>query len=295
MPSLKILFADDHIPDFHVPQDDTQARAVIRKRYPGCPESDLETWVTLHRHCQRVTETLRSADFAVTTANNYKSAIETVRADHFDIAIIDLGWYNDNAVPQAEQPTKGWDICKAIDESDQEYSGRPTLQIISSTRFGEVPCGSDLLTTAASKGRLPFVKDYGSQLNLDALRACVRFLEKTVNDTSPEAVARQMLRELEQMRHEYLDEPLREMRTWTKAALIAVGLSMALILIGAGIALFWSGTVGLFTSVTSAVTTAVARLFYGRLEKVQQTLSKQMAGLREDINSTWAKATQVTS
>jgi hypothetical protein len=292
---MKILFADDHIPDFHVPQDDKEARAVMLKQYPGCPESDLETWITVHRHCERVTETLRSADFGVTAANKYKSAIETVRADHFDIAIIDLGWYNDDSVPQAEQPTAGWDICKAIDESDKKHGGRPTLQIISSSRFGEAHCGSDLLTTAASKGRLPFVKDYGSQVNLDALRACVRFLEKTLNDTSPEAVARQNLRELEQMRHEYLDEPLKEMRTWTKAALISVCLSMALILIGAGVAVFRNLQVGLFTSVTSAVTSAVAGLFYGRLEKGQETLSKQLEGLREDIKSTWEKTTKLTS
>lgn len=146
-----------------------------------------------------------------------------------------------------------------------------------------------MLTTAASKGRLPFVKIEGSQVNLDALRACVRFLEKTLSDTSPEAIARQTLRELEQKRHEYLDEPLKETRTWTKAALISVCLSMALILIGAAIA-FRDWKVGLFTSLTSAVTSAVAGLFYGRLDKGQETLSKQLEGLREDIKSAWEKA-----
>ena len=115
------------------------------------------------------------------------------------------------------------------------------------------------------------------------------FLEKTLSDTSPEAIARQTLRELEQKRHEYLDEPLKETRTWTKAALISVCLSMALILIGAAIA-FRDWKVGLFTSLTSAVTSAVAGLFYGRLDKGQETLSKQLEGLREDIKSAWEKA-----
>lgn len=79
MPQLKVLFADDHIPAFSVPQDDKEARGVVQKQHPGCSQSDLERWIILHRHCQGVTQTLRSADFDVTAVNKYKSAIETAR------------------------------------------------------------------------------------------------------------------------------------------------------------------------------------------------------------------------
>jgi hypothetical protein len=297
MPQLSVLFADDHIPDFDLPADDTQAIEVVRNHHPSCPVSGLPDFLKAHRHCQAVAKTLRNAAFDLTTVNKHKNAIATVKKQHFDIAVVDLGWYNDESLPRNEdyRATAGWEICKQIDESTKKLGGRPTLQIISSSRFKEEKEGPDLLTTAARDGRLPFVKMEGSQLNLEALRACVRFMEKNLDETSPEAIAERSLQTLERMRDKYLDEPLKELRIWTAVSLVVVCVGCVLIVAALVKATFGHLEVKVLTSLSSVITTVVGALFYRRLEKLQAVLSKQLEGLRVDIKATWEKAIKLAS
>lgn len=293
---LKVLFADDHIPDFDLPLDDRQAIDVVRKHHPGCSDPELVEWLRYHRHCKGMIRILKDAAYHVTTANHFNEAIETVKNQHFDIAIVDLGWYNDNLFPDGgDRESAGWDICTAIDNSDKKRGDRPTLQIIASDRFKNEKDGPGLLTTAARDGRLPFVKIQDSQVNLECLKACTQFLDKTINDTSPAALARQALIESEQIRSKYLDEPLKQLRTWAAVALVCVCLGFVIILGGAVGVLRGSQEVRVLTSVNGVISGAMAALFYRRLGKVQETLSKQLKDLREDIKSLWEKIYKLAS
>ncbi|MGC0776079.1 MAG: hypothetical protein WCD68_02665, partial [Candidatus Acidiferrum sp.] len=103
MLQLKVLFADDHIPGFPFPPGDKDASEVVRKHHPHCSESGLAEWLKVHRYCQNVIKTLRDANFDVTTANKYSRAIDSVKTHHFDIAIVDLKWCNDESLPANEQ------------------------------------------------------------------------------------------------------------------------------------------------------------------------------------------------
>jgi hypothetical protein len=148
---------------------------------------------------------------------------------------------------------------------------------------------------AASNGRLPFVKEMGSQVNLEALRACVRFLQKTLNDSSPRAIALESLHKLEQMKNKYLEEPLTQLRSWTIVALVCVCLGFVLILTGAVGAFFGHLQAGVLTSIASVITSAVAALFYQRLGKLEEPLSKQVQGLRDDIEATLDRVLKLAS
>jgi hypothetical protein len=105
------------------------------------------------------------------------------------------------------------------------------------------------------------------------------------------------LHELEQMRNRYLDEPLKQMRTWTTVALVCVCLGFGLIAAGAvgAVLKYLTVSVGVLTSLASLVTSAVATLFYKKLGSEQEILSKQLEDLRDDIKHTWDKTYKLAS
>lgn len=295
MSELKVLFADDHIPDFELPPDDKQAIDVVRKHHPGCSASDLADWLKFHKHCKGMIQILKDAAYQVTTVNHFNEAIKKVKNDHFDIAIVDLGWYNDDLFPGGDRGSAGWDICKEIDNRYKKRGGKPTLQIIASDRFKNEKEGPGLLSTAANNGRLPFVKIQDSQVNLEALKACTQFLEKTLEVTSPAGLARRALSELEAIRNKYLDEPLKQLRSWAAAALVCACLGFVIVLMGAVRVVHGPLQGGVLTSLNGVISGAVAALFYRRLEKVQETLSKQLKDLREDIAALWDRIFKLTT
>ena len=288
MSQIKVLYADDHFPDFDLPTDDKQALVVVRahhhRRYS---DSDMPKFLSYHRYCEGLCRTLRDANFDVEAVSHYDKAIEIVKNHHFDIAIVDLGWFNDDLFRGSNPGSAGWDICNAIDECNKRQGDKPTLHIALSERFNNEKEGPELLSQAAKDGRLPFVRIENSPVNLKALKACTQFLQTTLDATSPAGLARRALSELEQIRNKYLDEPLRQLRTWSAAALVCVCLGFAIFLAGAVRVVHGSLDVRALTSLNAAISGAVAALFYRRLGKVQESLSKQLRDLRKDIASLW--------
>jgi hypothetical protein len=296
MPDIKVLYADDHYPDFDLPTDDKQALAVVRahhhRRYP---DSEMPKFLSYHRYCKGLFTTLKDANFYVKPVSHYDEAIEEVKNNHFDIAIVDLGWFNDDLFRGSNPGSAGWDICNAIDERNKRLGDKPTLHIALSERFNNEQDGPELLSQAAKDGRLPFVRIENSPVNLKALKACTQFLQTTLDATSPAGLARRALSELEQIRNRYLVEPLRQLRTWSAAALVCVCLGFVIFLAGALRVVHRSLDVGVLTSLNGAISGAVAALFYQRLGKVQATLSKQLRDLRQDIAELWKKISELAS
>lgn len=148
---MRVLFADDQIPDEDIP--DHEIYDVLRARYPKAQDGFIRAFPLMRRVVRSVAE-----NNDVTVAMRYQDALALAREEHFDVAIIDLGWYADKAVRQADRPVAGWKIAAAIDEADAEDPERPaTAQIIYSARFGSNP---ELGQIAANKGKLPFFKPY---------------------------------------------------------------------------------------------------------------------------------------
>jgi hypothetical protein len=296
MSQIEVLYADDHFPDFDLPTDDKQALDVVRAHHhPRYPDSDMPKFLAYHRYCKAVETTLKEANFNVTPVSHYDEAIQKVRNHHFGIAIVDLGWFNDDLFAGRNPGSAGWDICNAIDENNKRRGDKPTLHIALSERFNNEKDGPELLSQAAKDGRLPFVRIEDSQVNVKALKACTQFLQTTLDATSPAGLARQSLSELEPIRNKYLDEPLRQLRTWAAAALVCVCLGFLVVLAGAIGVVRGSLEVRVLTSVNGVISGAVAVLFYRRLEKVQGTLSKQLKDLRKDIADLWGKMFKLTT
>lgn len=272
--SKTVLYADDFVADFVLPTDDEQALRVVRTHHPEHPDSDMSEFLKYHRYCNDVELTLRDANFEVTPVSHYDDAIDKAQK-HFDIAIVDLRWSFDDKFRGRDARNAGWDICKAIDENNERLRRKPTLQIAISSRFNDEKEGPGLLSTAATHGRLPFVRIVGSRVNLEFLKACTQFLAETLDDPS----------DLERMRNDYLEEPLRQLKTWSRFALAAACLGFVLVLSMAFGAVHKTVELRVLTAVNGVISTAVALLFYRRLGIIDQTAKDTVEALRRDIES----------
>jgi hypothetical protein len=175
MAKCKVLYVDDHIPDTSIPDEKDLIKSTLKERHPNKKDEALDEWVRVYYYARRVIRALQDATYEVVSANNYQDAIQLVENSQFDVAIIDLGWYNDNNLPievQKNRGNAGWYICDKIDEIDKKEQRHPTLKIAFSNRFTSQP---DLSIIAAQKGALPFFKTY-HETNAMALRAVVEFL-----------------------------------------------------------------------------------------------------------------------
>src|SRR5919197_4463166 len=117
MAALKVLFADDHIP----PEDASDSQIEHdRKRFPllSAPttQQGVNPWVAMRRALKAIRE---MPDYSVEYARTLRQALEMVRQTHFDIAIVDIGWYDDPEVDKPHKPQAGWGICNAIDAANK--------------------------------------------------------------------------------------------------------------------------------------------------------------------------------
>src|SRR5690349_15121232 len=124
MARLKILFADDQIPDETIP--DAEIKESLKAQHPHWSPGFINAFVAMRQSVK----TLRGAGYEVIVARTYKEALKLAKRSHFDIAIVDLGWFADESLPPNQKEYGGWDICDAIDEADESSPAEPTLQII---------------------------------------------------------------------------------------------------------------------------------------------------------------------
>src|SRR5208282_633976 len=147
-----VLFADDQIPDDQIADEDIQE--IISQRYPQAQKG----FITAFEKMRGIVKALRDRNCSVTVANTYKRAMELAGDRHFDIAIIDLGWFGDDSLEPSVKDSAGWDISNRIEQADKKLSPhQPTARIIYSSRFASNP---EISEKASKEGILPFFKVY---------------------------------------------------------------------------------------------------------------------------------------
>jgi len=167
MTRLKVLFADDQIPDEEIPDEDVVA--TLEKIYPG--DNDFINCFLPMRHAVK---TLRDGYYDVTVARTYAEALDLIKTTHFDIAIVDLRWDADEKVLRSQSDNIGWAICDALEEAEKNTAFPPTFQIVYSSRFQREP---HLAIRAAQESKLPVFKSY-NEAGSQALLATVNFIDK---------------------------------------------------------------------------------------------------------------------
>jgi hypothetical protein len=178
MTRLRVLFADDQIPDEDIPDEDLVT--ALEKKYPD----EYPEFISAFLPMRQAVKTLRDG-YDVTIANTYKEALRLVKENHFDIAIVDLRWDADEKVPRVKSTNAGWTICDAIEEADKDAPLLPTFQIVYSSRLYDEP---QLGILAAQRSKLPIYKSYDEAGN-QALLAVVNFIEKHLSNQSTQYTA----------------------------------------------------------------------------------------------------------
>lgn len=258
---MKILFADDQIPDQAIPDD--KIMDVLQEAHPDWDIRFINAFPVM----REAVETLQLAGYDVTVANTSQDALKLIEKKQFDLAIIDLGWFADNSLSEAQQKYYGWKLCEEIEKADKKRESKPTLQIIYSNRFAKKP---DLSIHAADKGKLPLYKIYG-KAGHEALKAAVKFIEWNLKQPSDDEVFfRNHLLKLRQEWLNLMKEPLKQQQNWFRLTLGSVAISLGLLFIGVLGALFWDFQIGLVTSISSILTGAISSLLFKQLQRKEE-------------------------
>jgi hypothetical protein len=292
-PEVRVLFVDDQIPEDEIPEDQIFDR--VKKQYPRGSSGFIRAFEVMRRARQAVSE-----DHDVTVARSHKEAMRLAQTERFDVAIIDLGWYADPAVREADRPVAGWKIANAIEESDQKHPElRPTAQIIYSARFDTQP---QLAERAASNGRLPILKPYKERYTIplespeelaknedkvdaacQTLRATLSFIEHQRDaETSLLASQRQGLGILLNEATESVSRAGKRAERWDLLTRFLLTLGILIILAGVVSIFFLGVPSGAVTAAVGIVVGLIPRLMDGELHKAQadiQIATKDMVEL----------------
>jgi len=261
------LFADDQIPSENL--RDKEIKAALKDEHPEWSDKFINAFPIMRRAVQ----TLRDANYDVTVVRTYKDALELVKTTHFDIAVVDLGWFADKGLSETKRRYAGWDISAAIEEADKQLKAKPTLQIIYSRRFAE---DATISMRAAEGKKLPVYKVYGDPGH-QALRAAVKFIESHLNPTDDR------VNDLWQMIRVYWEEPLKQQRQWFKLTIAFVALSLVLLLGGVVGAVSGNVQVGTLTSISSIITGAISTLLYSQLKSMQLDVDKTREVMQQEF------------
>jgi predicted nucleotide-binding protein len=176
MLQLKILFADDQIPDKEIADGDIKAE--IAKKHPRWPDKFINGFPAM----RQTLKTLKDTGYTnITVARKGSDAMSLAKVQKFDLAIIDLRWASDESLSPDDSDAYGWNICDEIDKADSDNNRKPTPQIIYSSRVGKE---SSIGFQAAAKGKLPLLKTYnkaGDQALLASIKFIESLLEKSTN------------------------------------------------------------------------------------------------------------------
>ena len=270
---VRILFADDQIPESDIPDSDI-----------AHPEREMS----------KAVQKLKDAGYHVDVARTLKEAIDKVKKIHYDIAIIDLGWYFDVSIPSSEQGAAGWKICDAVKEANKAIFAskpigrrmKPTFQIMHSQRFRE---DAEITTAAAKRGALPVFKDF-KEVSHEALLAAVKFVEENAIEKSIEEVrqtiAIKVAEQSAEMMMRELVTPLEQHRKWFNLTYTFVAASVALLLVGVITAIFGNLPVGTLSSIGSIISGVVSALLFRQLQKSQESAIVNRDVILELFNKT---------
>lgn len=225
----------------------------------------------------------------------------------FDAAIIDLGWYGDDSVP--DPATAGWKIGDALAAADREHPDRaPTAQIVYSARFAASP---QLGEIAAKKLRLPIAKPYRERYTIplgsatktaegdnaeeaacQSLRATLSFIEHVkASGANPQ---QNLMRNLDTLLNAATSgmalARTREAQ-WSRLTQIVVTLSALIVLTGVVSIFFFGVPEGAVTAAVGIVAGLVNQVMNSQLRKAQNEIHLAAKELSEFIR----QAQSVTS
>lgn len=148
----RILLADDQVPDIKLSSDDQ-----IRDHYTSLYKDKgfAEGFVFI----RNITNLLKTRGYHVDLADNPRDVLDLVKAETYDVVVLDLGWYTVENMPYDDKMILGFEL---VDEIQRNSSAQI---LMFSNRFYE---DQELARTAAEKGCLPVYKSYD--------KACARHL-----------------------------------------------------------------------------------------------------------------------
>jgi len=288
---IRLLFADDHIPDKEVSNLNTCAeiREVLKKRKRG----NINAWTDAYYNASEVIRALESPKYHLITAREHGEAKDLIEKD-IDVGIIDIGWYNDDTLSHLSKDERGefgWKIAKSANEN--------TLLIAYSSRFR---VKEQLAIDAANMGMIPFFKmdtsakaeenvrenesdeifESRCKAAAKALRATVDFLVSMPQRMNPINIT---LRTYNQALSNY-KEGSHSARQWTKATLFLTVTSVVLILIGIITAYTGKVEIGVISSASSIIVGAVSSLLFRQSkqqEKQAENAWKQFTIMQDKI------------
>jgi len=287
MARLRVLFADDQIPDEAIPDD--RLTATLAKKYPG---EASRKFVAGFLPMRQAVKKLREGGYDVTTANTHGSALDSIKTKHFDIAIVDLRWDGDRMAPARLGEDAGWTICDAIEDADKRTPRRPTFQIVCSSRFDTE---AKLAFLAGQRKKLPIFKSY-TEAGSESLLATVNYIDNCLaGPSAPDSVVLRTVEVWLETVRDQMHEVLSRERQWTLATLSLVVLSVLLILAGASIAVFGknSAIVGSVTALSSAITSTISGLLFSGLKMAQENTKKCLDNAQENFQAAMNKLATV--
>lgn len=176
MGKLKVLFADDLIPDHDILNNSNQngfcentVKSKLKKRHPEWSTKFFNESILMYH----AVKTLYCANLAVSIANKYDGVKELIQKSHFDVAIIDLGWHSDQSIPYAQRSYAGWMLCEEIEDLNKNNGSHKTIIILYSSRVQKDP---SIYIHATVRGILPVLKTK-NKTSFEALKAAVKFIE----------------------------------------------------------------------------------------------------------------------
>ena len=290
---MRVLFADDQMPEDDIA--DADIFDTIRLLHPEWNEGFVRAFEVMRRALRAVSE-----DNEITVARRLEDALSLVRSKEFDVAIIDLGWYGDDDVSEAEKSTAGWKISTVLDEVDQQNPQRAaTAQIIFSARFDTHP---ELGERAASKGRLPFLKPYHERYTIpleskietdksgdkieaacQTLRATLSFIEhQRALATTPGRNLERNFNALLKTASDGIARAVKREKQWDFLTRLLLTLGILIVLAGV-VSMFYVGVPeGAVTAAVGIIVGLIPRLMFGELHKTRaeiQTATKNLINL----------------
>ena len=278
--TLKVLYANPEFPD----------RSMSDRDLGQVSEEQRAQGLAL----QRAVESLEAVGHDVTIARTFGDALNLIDATaiYFDVAVIELSWDADRTLEPDARGFAGWTICRKIDEVNKNRPSKPTLKVICSDRLAE---DAGISVTAASRGILPIYNQYNN-VTAQMLRAAISFIESGLTRASPEEeLALTIERETRESLNDYLNQPLADYRQWFKMTLGFVFLSVVLLLVGIGGAIFGYVQLGILTSASSLISGMVSGLLFNQLRQrehsVKESLEKAEALRKEAVERVFSEKT----
>jgi hypothetical protein len=287
MPLLKVLFADDQIlEDRHWGLTEKEMISFLKSEHPTWPDSFVNGFPPMRLAVQK----LQSAGYDVTLARKYQETITLVKNTIFDIAIVDLRWDGDESLNARESDAAGWKICAAIEEADKKLKRR-TMQLVYSSRFNE---DSRIASKAAEGNKMPIYKSY-NEAGSESLLAAVGFFDKLIYQEKP-TEEQYLATKLQDIMIQYLETPLKQQQRFFWLILFFLSLSLAILIIGGGIAI-WDREkqlVGILSSVAGLLITTVSGFLLRWLNKREKDLNRTLNELKNQLNNAIIRAKQAS-